>query len=137
MDRRKFIRSGGAICGIGATAAIILLESCGKDGSPQGPTVNFTLDLSLPQNSVLNNTGGQLTAQGVVIANTGSGFVVLAQKCTHEGCSVQYNNSANNFVCPCHNGKFDLNGNVVSGPPPSPLKKYTVTQNGTVLTISG
>ncbi|TDI85191.1 MAG: hypothetical protein E2O78_04900 [Caldithrix sp.] len=28
--------------------------------------------------------------------------------------------------CPCHDGVFDVNGNVVSGPPPRPLQKYEV-----------
>ncbi len=28
--------------------------------------------------------------------------------------------------CPCHDGRFDLNGRVLSGPPPRPLPKYAV-----------
>ena len=32
--------------------------------------------------------------------------------------------------CPCHNGMYDLNGAVVSGPPPKPLDEYVVRLRG-------
>jgi Rieske Fe-S protein len=28
--------------------------------------------------------------------------------------------------CACHNGKYDLNGHNISGPPPRPLEEYRV-----------
>jgi Rieske Fe-S protein len=28
------------------------------------------------------------------------------------------------LICPCHNGIYDLDGRVVSGPPPRPLPKF-------------
>ena len=47
--------------------------------------------------------------------------------CTHLGCLVKWLPQSNEFFCPCHAGRFDSNGNVVSGPPPSPLPRYRVT----------
>lgn len=42
--------------------------------------------------------------------------------CTHAGCTVQFDASANEFVCPCHGGRYNAGtGAVVAGPPPSPL----------------
>lgn len=129
---------------IGAIAAgpALLIESCKKNNSsgtatPQGPNVNFQVDLSQPANNALNTQGGSLASNGVVVVNTGSSYIAIAQACTHAGCSISYNKSGNDFVCPCHNGVFDTNGKVVSGPPPAPLKTYTVTKNGNVLTVSG
>lgn len=140
MDRRKFIKSTCAI-GLGITGTAALLESCKKTQSsttPQGPTVNFQLNLNQTANSALNSTGGTLSSNGVLIVNTGNGgYTAIAQTCTHNGCSVGYSVSGNNFICPCHSGVYDINGNVTSGPPPAPLKKYVVTKNGVILTIAG
>merc|ERR1711906_60805 len=33
--------------------------------------------------------------------------------CTHLGCVVPWNKSANNFACPCHGSQYDKNGKVV------------------------
>jgi cytochrome b6-f complex iron-sulfur subunit len=139
MDRRNFIKNSCAIGGLGS--AIAFIESCSKNTTsttPQGPTVNFSLDLSQPANSSLNTAGNYLYApQGVIIANSGGTFIAVAQTCTHAGCSVNYSKNGNNFVCPCHGGTFDTNGNVTGGPPPAALKKYTVTKSGSILTIAG
>lgn len=140
MDRRKFIKQSCTLGGLTIVGGLAFLESCKKETtntSPQGPSVNFTLDLSSPSNAVLNNPGGSLASNGVVIVNLSGSYTAVAQACTHNGCSVNYSSSGNNFVCPCHGGVFDINGGVSSGPPPAPLKKYTVTKSGTVLTIVG
>jgi Rieske Fe-S protein len=41
-------------------------------------------------------------------------------------CTVQFNESKQLIWCACHNGYYDLNGHVVSGPPPRPLEEYVV-----------
>lgn len=45
--------------------------------------------------------------------------------CTHLGCIVYWDKQKKILPCPCHAGFFDLNGNVISGPPPRPLPKAT------------
>ena len=138
MDRRTFIKTSCAICGVGAVGAALTLESCKKKTTtPQGPSVNFSLDLSQSANQGLTYPGGSLPSNGVVIVNQGTSYTAVAQKCTHQGCSVAYDLAGNNFVCPCHNGTYDINGKVVSGPPPAPLKTYTVTRTGNTLKVSG
>lgn len=142
MDRRKFLRTSCALGILGVAGSSTLLESCKKNNVttstvPQGPTVNFTLDLTQQANVSLNTPGGAVALNGVIVANAAGTFMALAQSCTHQGCSIGYNASANNFICPCHGGSFDTNGNVTGGPPPAPLKKYTVTKNASILTIVG
>jgi len=39
---------------------------------------------------------------------------------------VQYDSARRIIWCACHNGQYDLNGKVISGPPPAPLTEYTV-----------
>lgn len=46
--------------------------------------------------------------------------------CPHLGCLVQWQKQTATFLCPCHAGKFDANGNVISGPPPKGLENYLV-----------
>ena len=48
----------------------------------------------------------------------------LEARCTHEGCTVQYVPGDALIWCACHNGRFDLDGKVISGPPPRPLACY-------------
>lgn len=56
--------------------------------------------------------------------------------CTHLHCTVQYRASTDQIWCPCHNGTYDLNGRVVSGPPPNPLDEYAVNVRGDEVWIS-
>jgi len=50
----------------------------------------------------------------------------LQAKCTHEGCTVTYKSDEDLIWCACHNGKFGIDGHVISGPPPKPLPSYVV-----------
>lgn len=50
--------------------------------------------------------------------------------CTHLGCHVQWDQQANNILCPCHMGRFDTEGRVIEGPPPSPLPAFPVRIDG-------
>jgi cytochrome b6-f complex iron-sulfur subunit len=56
--------------------------------------------------------------------------------CTHLNCTVQYRDSTHQIWCACHNGTYDLNGHVVSGPPPAPLEEYAVRVRGDEVVIS-
>ena len=145
MERRNFIKSACITCGAALTLA--LLENCAgnEDPKPAGssnnpgtnpPSGTFTLDLNSSQNNALKNVGGYVYQNRVIIINTASGYVALSAACTHNGCTVSYASSANRLNCPCHGGAFDINGNVVAGPPPTPLKKYTVSVNENILTIT-
>lgn len=53
----------------------------------------------------------------------------LDARCTHEGCTVKYVPGESVIWCACHNGRFDLDGRVLAGPPPRPLAQYTAQQD--------
>jgi cytochrome b6-f complex iron-sulfur subunit len=78
---------------------------------------------------------GKLEANKFVIVPVSGQRVIVLQapdqqlfafsaKCTHEGCTVTYQPGQSVIWCPCHDGRFDMNGHVISGPPPQPLAKY-------------
>lgn len=50
--------------------------------------------------------------------------LALPAICTHLRCVLKWNRTRQTFDCPCHNGAFDKNGNVLSGPPTRPLAPY-------------
>ena len=56
--------------------------------------------------------------------------------CTHLNCTVQFQDSTRQIWCACHNGFYDLNGKVVSGPPPRPLEEYAVRIRGEDVVIT-
>ena len=66
-----------------------------------------------------------------VLTEDGRDFVAMSNICTHLGCRVRWIQEREQFFSPCHNGIFDKQGRVVSGPPPRPLDRYEVkVENG-------
>lgn len=59
-----------------------------------------------------------------VLTENGRDFVAMSNICSHLGCRVRWIEDREEFFCPCHNGVFDRDGKVVSGPPPKPLNRY-------------
>jgi menaquinol-cytochrome c reductase iron-sulfur subunit len=51
---------------------------------------------------------------------------VLSAVCPHLGCSVAWNDTKGQFVCPCHNGVFAQDGTLLSGPPPRGMDELDV-----------
>ncbi len=60
----------------------------------------------------------------VFIVSSSGGPVVFSAVCSHLGCLVSYHKDKQEFVCPCHGGKYDLTGRNISGPPPAPLTRF-------------
>jgi cytochrome b6-f complex iron-sulfur subunit len=137
MDRKDFLKKTAALCGLSMLPTVII-ESCSKQQNFGGPTnVNFTLDLTNSANAALNTVGGYVYSNGVIVVRTSSStFDALSSTCTHNGCTVGYNASRGNILCPCHGGTFNVStGAVTGGPPPSVLTKYAATLSGNTLTI--
>lgn len=58
------------------------------------------------------------------VFRTAEKFVVYDPHCTHLGCAYRWVTETGRFFCPCHDGVFDIDGCVISGPPPRPLDTY-------------
>jgi len=72
-----------------------------------------------------------------LLINTSSGdLLAFSAVCTHLTCNVRYEPETEIILCPCHNGRFDLSGNVISGPPPAPLESFQVEISGNGIFIS-
>lgn len=62
----------------------------------------------------------------IVVRVTESDFRALSATCTHLDCIVEYRSELQVLWCNCHNGRFDLTGRNIAGPPPRPLTPYQV-----------
>ena len=72
-----------------------------------------------------------------LLINTADGQLrAFSATCTHLTCTVRYEGDTSTLFCPCHNGRFDLAGNVISGPPPRPLEAYVVEVSGGDIYVS-
>ena len=148
LDRRTFLmRSlalvtaaiGGVLAtmGLGAIAAPALRKDAnqwspiGKPGEPQSgePDLN-TLNTPLLTSFTRLEQDAYMAARPeqipVYVINHGDNkFTVYDVRCTHLGCPIAWDDKATEFNCPCHGGKFDIDGKVTGGPPPKPLNRYT------------
>jgi len=60
--------------------------------------------------------------------------IAISAGCTHLGCIVTWDEEQKIFKCPCHDGRYDADGIVISGPPPAPLKRHkTKVEDGKIL----
>lgn len=72
----------------------------------------------------------------ILVRTPDGNYRAFTAVCTHLGCTVQYRSDSHEIWCPCHNGKYSLQGRNVSGPPPRPLAQYQVhIQGGDVVVV--
>ena len=102
---------------------------------PLGPLENYPIGKPAPFNftrSTVNGWEKTVLSYGVfVLRKDESQVKVLSNICTHLGCRVSWHPHIQEYVSPCHDGHFDIDGNVTKGPPPRPLDQYeTKVENG-------
>jgi Rieske Fe-S protein len=67
---------------------------------------------------------------GIMIRTESGELKAFSASCTHLDCIVQYDPASKAIICACHNGKYDLTGKNIAGPPPRPLDAFTVNVKG-------
>ena len=148
VDRRKFLSGiigvvASAVAVIVGVPAIGYLVSPGlkKQNEDQWITLGPVSGLTpgepkgFPYSTRTQDGWVESTQSGVAYAVTtdGQNVVVLSNVCTHLSCRVTWKADQRIYFCPCHDGKFDVLGKVVSGPPPRPLDQFqSRIQNGQI-----
>ena len=103
-------------------------------GIPAGGT-SIGVSTDLPVGGSLAFTDGAGNP-GFALQPAAGTYLAYSAVCTHEGCTVGYDQGVNQFACPCHGARFDgATGDVVRGPARDPLQKYTVTESGGTLYV--
>ena len=150
MSRREFVQVVTAVLG-GIIAAVVGLPAVGylispslkgrsttENWIPIGPVDNIPIGaptLFSFTRTKINGWEKTVNSYGVfVVRNEADEIRVFSNVCTHLACRVNWDGEASEFKCPCHAAVFDVNGNVVNGPPPRPLDMYEakVDENGTL-----
>jgi len=53
-------------------------------------------------------------------------YHALSPSCTHLGCEVKWNAAECSWDCPCHGARYDVDGDVLTGPADRQLKKIEI-----------
>jgi Rieske Fe-S protein len=139
-SRREFLDA--YIAGLGACIAGFALY----------PVARFVLPWKVekePDRIVMNEVPELALGEGYKFMYGPSPAILIKMKdgslrafnaiCTHFDCTVQYQPENERIFCACHDGIYDLDGEVTAGPPPRPLKRYDVamTEEGLVIAQPG
>jgi cytochrome b6-f complex iron-sulfur subunit len=135
-SRRTFIKKVwaglGVLAGIEFTAVIFGFLFSGKANKnvyipkqmiEAGPVNSFQ------PNSVTVFRGGRFYLTRL----EDGGFIANSIRCTHLGCSIEWEEDKKRFICPCHSSAFEMNGDVKNPPAPKALDYYPVIiENGMI-----
>ena len=138
ITKREFINYilTGALMALAVTAAYSLSRYIMP---PEGTETAVSSVVAGKMGALLPNSGKIFKfgdKPGLLINTAGGELLAFNAVCTHLNCTVQYDPQARYIWCPCHNGRFDLNGKVISGPPPRPLEQYKVNIRGEDIVVS-
>jgi Rieske Fe-S protein len=109
------------------------------------PAVDATKKLTLPFADFpqLMMVGGVVCGQPTGLPNPiivtridGSTVIAVDSRCTHLGCTVEWNQQNMDFACPCHGSTFGSDGHVQVGPATTPLKSYSVVVNADSVVVT-
>ena len=151
INRRSFFGALLAIgsAGMGAILAIPVLryvlypiysKAAGSEWSHVGALSEFA-DTKEPVRKTVTFTQRDgwrevVSAQSVYVSRAADGQLeVLSAICPHLGCSVSWQAKQDKFVCPCHGGEFDADGQHISGPPPRAMDRLATQVKGGKLQV--
>jgi 3-phenylpropionate/trans-cinnamate dioxygenase ferredoxin reductase subunit len=90
-------------------------------------TVDRSVEDLVEGHGGLVNVGGRQLA---VYRDEAGSTYELSPRCTHMGCTVDWNDAAKTWDCPCHGSRFAFDGSVTHGPAKEPLERVGGTASG-------
>lgn len=138
MSRRDFLTLAWAVTGgavvLGTGAMTLRFLSPKVVGGAFGGIFDVGMVDEFPPGSVTPVTEGRF----YLVRQTDGGFIALYRKCTHLGCAVPWEPAEQQFICPCHASRFEMDGQVINAPAPRPLDRFPITiENGMVKVNTG
>ena len=132
FNRRRFLDALLAVGFVSTAAAIVYPVSRFLIPPPSGEPATASVVAS--RVSALKPSSGSIfrfgNKPGIVVRTAEGEIRAFSAVCTHLDCTVQFKADTSELWCPCHNGIYDLGGNVVSGPPPRALERFVVKMRG-------
>lgn len=134
MNRKEFLETLGLGAAFALTATC--LGGCYQDNalSLMGD-VDFTLDLSAAANANLQQNGGYIIKDRVVVARNNAGeYVAATQLCSHEDkYKIVFRD--NEWFCTDHDARFDQAGNGLNNKGRKGITIYQTALEGTTLRV--
>ena len=127
LERRRavqwLIRGFLSLWGLGAAAVgAAFLKAPSPERRPEEGVVRCGSLSSLPVGDTRFVPHG--TTPLFVVRSSSTEIGAVSAICTHLRCIIKWSRDTRRFVCPCHAGAFDADGNVLFGPPKSALRQY-------------
>lgn len=152
QSRREFLERAG-MTAVMTTFGLSFFSACSSSEDAAPPQTNVppststsgitvsgnTIRIDLASQPALAATGGWLLiidAQALVVNVGGGAYRALTSVCTHTGCDRNWTFTSTKFVCSCHGSEFDTSGNVLQGPAIQPLKSFSTSLSGMILTVT-
>jgi cytochrome b6-f complex iron-sulfur subunit len=132
FDRRRFLDALLAVGFVSTAVAIaypvarFLVPPASGEPATQSASAGRAAALR-PNSAAIFKFGSK---PGIVVRTPEGDVRAFSAVCTHLDCTVQFKTDTSQFWCACHNGTYDLGGNVVSGPPPRGLEPLVVNLRG-------
>ena len=130
MPRRSFLMSvclGASMLSFGGFSAYGVGKFLFPPGALSGEGESETV--RIPFSEIPVGTAKIIRYKGdpsIIVRVSDRSVRALSAACTHLGCIVKWDSAKEALICPCHAAFFDLNGNVIGGPAPSPLQSLPV-----------
>lgn len=153
MKRRDFIKAGAVtavVCSCGGFAGCSAIT--GTSSTPEILEGSFSfnndmISIDLSKIQPLSKVGGsaklkiarknQEDLKVIILRQTEDEFLVFSDRCTHGGRELEYLHDQEKLTCVSFgSSKFDLKGEVLSGPAKDPLKRFTIAKNNNTLEIA-
>lgn len=140
MSRRQFLTytlgATGGFLAAGITIPMIrfavdpLLSSLGDSSDQKVVEVAKVGADPIEVKFMVNQKDGWYESENELIAwiykEDGGDIRALSPVCKHLGCTVNYSKNDNQFICPCHDARYEKTGKNVTVAP-TPLDEYTVS----------
>ena len=122
-SRRRALRVLGSLAGAGVLGSF---PGCGNE-EPE--------ELRVPLSGLAVGERRELELAGapVELRRSEAGVEAVSLLCSHMGCPLVRRES--DYFCACHEGRFDLEGNVIAGPPPRPLSRIPARIEGDQIVV--
>jgi nucleotide-binding universal stress UspA family protein len=88
-------------------------------------TVGRTIEDLKPGHGAIVRADGQRVA---AYRDEDGSVITLSPRCTHMGCTVDWNDAEKTWDCPCHGSRYSHEGEVIRGPATNPLAKQDLSE---------
>lgn len=152
LSRRDFIKVTTGIVGgligaaIGLPSVFYLIDPALQEGGKEAwipigkfedmqPGTPYPFSFTRVQVNGWERTASSFGGYAIRKSDNPDELLILNSRCTHLACTVNWSDEAQAYLCPCHDAKFGMDGEVLDGPPPRALDVYEehrITEDGII-----